>query len=99
MKMVMAVVPRDQASRVLESLIQAGHTATFCESRSGMLRQAQQMFFIAVKAEDLTEVLNLIRDNYRGRVKVESGSLAFGSATEVGSAAIFVWDLESFETY
>lgn len=99
MKMVMAVVPRDQVNRVLEALIQAGHTATFCESRSGMLRQAQQMLFIAVKAEDLAAVLNLIRDNYRGGVKVESGSLAVGSATEVGSAVTFVWDLERFETY
>ena len=99
MKMVMAVVPRDQANRVLEALIQAGHTATFCESRSGVLRQAKQMLFIAVKVEDLDEVLTIIRDNCRGRVKVESGTSAFGSATEVGSAAIFVWDLGRFETY
>ena len=39
-KMVMAVVPRDQASRVLECLVDAGYSATYMESRGGMLRQS-----------------------------------------------------------
>ena len=39
MRMVMAVVPRDQASRVMEALIAAGYKATFTDSRGGMLRQ------------------------------------------------------------
>jgi uncharacterized protein YaaQ len=46
MKMVMAIIDREEANRVLEALIAAGYTATFNDSRSGFLRQSKQMLFI-----------------------------------------------------
>ncbi len=107
-KMVMAVVPRDQADSVMESLIAAGYTATFTDSHGGMLRQAQQMLFIAVRERDLERILAIIRDNCRTKVEVESAEERTPSGlirrservtTYVGSAVIFVWDLERFETY
>ncbi len=105
MKMVMAIIPRDQAGAVLECLIKAGHTATFSDSRGGVLRQAQQMLFIAVKKSDLETVLHLIRQSCHAPIQVESSSAPRGlvgvsSATqemEVGGAVIFVWDLDRFE--
>jgi uncharacterized protein YaaQ len=107
--MVMAVVPRDQANQVMEALIAAGYTATFTESRGGMLRQAQQMLFIAVRAKDLDQVLAIIRDHCRTQVELNNaadtapGQLTPGftgpSTTYIGSAVVFVWDLERFETY
>lgn len=106
MKMVMAVVPRDEAGRVLESLVAAGHTATFTDSRGGMLRQAQQMLFIAVEEQDLERVLASIRDNCHSHVVVEPSesrttfSLGAVSVTaELGGAVVFIWDLDRFETY
>jgi uncharacterized protein YaaQ len=110
MKMVMAIVPRDQTNRVMEALIQAGHTATFTESRGGMLRQAQYMLFIAVETKNLDEVLEIIRTNCHTKVKVESGNNAdtqgimpsrrkISTLHKLGGAVIFVWDLERFETY
>jgi len=106
MKMVMAVVPRDQAEDVLAGLISAGYTATFSESRGGVLRQAQKMLFIAVNAEDLEQVLSVIHDNCRTEIAVEPGesedALAMDQQpvlAEVGGAVVFVWDLERFETY
>jgi len=112
--MLMAVVPRDQADQVMEALITAGYTATFTESRGGMLRQAQQMLFIAIRLKDLDQILAIIRDNCRKEVPLngeddealtESSRAEFApgltraQTTYIGNAVVFVWDLERFEMY
>lgn len=106
MKMVMAVVPRDEAECVLEALIAAGFTATFVESRGGMLRQAQYMLFIAVQNKVLEQVLSIIEDSCHSQVYVEPSEPGEPSllsrapvTTEVGGAAVFIWDLDRFQIY
>jgi len=106
MKMVVAVVPRDEAGHVLEALVAAGHTATFSDSRGGMLRQAQQMLFIATEEQDLEQVLTIIHDNCHSQVTVEPSeprtTLSLGSVpvtAELGGAVVFIWDLERYVTY
>ena len=106
MKMVMAVVPRDEAGHVLEALVAAGYTATFSDSRGGMLRQAQQMLFIAVEKQDLEKVLTIIHDNCHSQVAVEPSESAtpfsLGPApvtAELGGAVVFIWDLDRYVTY
>jgi len=106
MKMVMAIVPRDEACHVLEALVTAGYTATFTDSRSGVLRQAQQMLFIAVEKQDMDQVLTIIRDNCHSQVVVDPGEprtpFSLGSVpvtAELGGAVVFIWDLDRFETY
>lgn len=104
-KMVMAVVPRDEAERVLRGLVSAGYTATFSPSRGGVLRQMQQMLFTAVDEANLDEVLTIIRANCREQVEIdieetddEPAEVAPVTA-EFGGAVVFVWDLERFEVY
>jgi len=106
MKMVMAVVPRDEAGRVLEALVAAGHTTTFSDSRGGALRQAQQTLFIAVEKRNLERVLTIIRKSCHSRVTLESAETeamvsptAAAATTEVGGAAVFIWDLDRFEIF
>ena len=109
MKMIMAVVPRDEAAMVLNALIAAGHTATFTESRGGMLRQAQYTLFIAVEDAALVRVLGIISDSCHSDVAVEPrAAMESESVTPVGPAAatarvggavVFVWDLEQFAVY
>ena len=109
MKMIMAVVPRDEAGGVLDALIAAGHTATFTESRGGMLRQAQYTLFIAVEDDALNRMLTLISDNCRSQITVEPSEAGqpqqptltgSGPVTaSVGGAVVFVWDLELFRTF
>ena len=106
MKMVMAVVSRDEAEYVLEALVAAGFAATFTESRGGMLRQAQYMLFIAVQKKDLEQVLSIIRDSCHSQVCVEPSepeglfSLSRAPVTaELGGAAVFIWDLDHFQIY
>jgi uncharacterized protein YaaQ len=105
-KMVMVIVPRDEASRVLEALVSAGYTATFSESRGGALRQAQQTLFIAVDQADLEKVLATIRDSCRTRIEVEPAEArdlySLGPVpviAELGGAVVFIWDLDRIETY
>jgi uncharacterized protein YaaQ len=112
MKMVMAIVDREEAMRVLEALVMAGHTATFSDSRSGFLRTSKQNLFIGVDDERVDDVLSIIRDNCRSHVESrESDADADADAgpvlrvaprrtfAEVGSAVVFVWDIDRFETY
>jgi uncharacterized protein YaaQ len=107
MKMVMAVVPRDETESVLQALVAAGHTATFTESRGGVLRQAKKMLFIAVRSEDLEQILTIIHDSCNPQVYTESGESAKGPVSpepaprtaEMGGTVVFVWDLDHFEIY
>jgi uncharacterized protein YaaQ len=108
--MIMAIVGREESMLVLEALVSAGYTATFDDSRSGVLRQAKQTLFIGVEAARVDDVLSIIRDNCRSRVEAtESSAEEDASAVlrlaprrsfaEVGSAVVFVWDIDRFETY
>ena len=108
MKMVMAVVPRDEAEGVLNALIASGHSATFTESRGGMLRQAQYTLFIGVDGQALPQVLDIIRESCHSQVRVEGGEeeeratpypRPAAASVRIGGAAVFVWDLEQFNTY
>jgi uncharacterized protein YaaQ len=106
MKMVMAVIPRAQAEGVLHELVQSGHTATFIDSRGGVLRQAQKTLFVAVGEKELDNVLSVISKSCRDKVRVEETDeqrLPFAKeveqAAEVGGAAIWIWDIERFEVF
>jgi len=107
MKMIMAVVPRDNAECVLQALVAAGHTTTFVESRGGVLRQTKKMLFIAVKHEDLDQVLTIIRDSCHCQDQdvpagADGGGLSPAPTSvtaDMGGTPVFVWDLDRFEIY
>ena len=102
MKMLMAVVPRDKAERVVNALVVAGFTATITDGRGGVLRQTQQILFIVVAAEKLEEVLTLIRTNCRVQVRVEENNVPSDHNSvpvNVGGAVVFIWDIGRIETY
>lgn len=103
--MVMAVVAHDQGADVLDALINAGHRATFSESRGGMLRQSQLMIWTAVDTAKLEEVLSIIREHCSAQVRACTEESEGGLTPEgmpvtalLGGAAVFVWPLDSFET-
>ncbi len=100
-KMIMAVISRDEAEKVLDALINNGFTATFAETKGGMLRQSQYTLFSAVKSEAVDQVCELIKRNCLTEVEIDDDSLAqqelaedSGSA-KVGGAIIFIWDINS----
>ena len=106
MKMVMVVVPSNNAEPVLDALINAGHTATYAETRGGMLRQSQKSLFIAVKETQLEEVLEIIKEHCRTKVEMSPQTtedpLMMGSTpvtADLGGAVAFIWDINRIETF
>ncbi len=107
MKMMMIVLPRKSGETFLAALINAGFTATYSETRGGMLRQSQLTLFIAVNKDDVENVIRIIRESCTVCVRVHHG---FGitqvaqtdeelSSSQVGTsgAVVFIWSLDSFE--
>jgi len=106
MKMVMVVVPANTAEAVIDALVIAGHTATYAETRGGMLRQSQFSLFIVVKKEQLDEVLEIIKHNCLTRVEMksfeagEAKSIGDSQVTaELGGAVAFIWDIDNIVTF
>jgi uncharacterized protein YaaQ len=104
MKMIMVIVARDEAERVLQGLVAADHTATYVETRGGMLRQAQITLFVAVEAQHLEAVLSIVEQACCSEPVVETAAadLAFGpmpAKPRLGGAVVFVWNIERSETY
>ena len=106
MKMVMAVVPANTAERVLDALVNQGHTATYAETHGGMLRQSQYSLFIAVKQEQLSEVLGIIKENCRTRVEMSTRSSGDEESVgkspvtaDLGGAIAFIWDIDQIENF
>ena len=106
-KMVMTIIEREESDAVLEALIAAGYTPTIMgESRGGVLRQARPTLFIGIADEQLEDVLSIIRENCRSHVALESTEAdaairrrSTRTFAEVGSAVVFVWDINRFELY
>lgn len=106
MKMVMAVVPTNTAERVLDALVNAGHTATYAETHGGMLQQSQYSLFIAVRKEELTTVLDIIKENCHTSVQMSTrtkGEIDIDSRSsvtaELGGAVAFIWDINQILTF
>lgn len=106
MKMVMAVVPYDEAEFVLNALVIAGFGTTFAETHGGMLRQTQVSIFTAVKDDQLDEVFCVIRDNCqvdildtRGQVATPGGESVKQGSSKVGGAVVFCWDIDRMEIF
>lgn len=104
-KMIMAVIPRDEAEMVLDALINGGHTATFMETKGGMLRQSQYTLFTAVKDEDVESVCEIIEMNCKVDVELDEEELAKqelleeSNISKLGGAIVFIWDLSRIENY
>jgi uncharacterized protein YaaQ len=106
MKMLMVVVPTNTAERVLDALVNQGYTATYADTHGGVLQQSQLSLFIAVKAEQLDEVLKIIEDHCRTRVEMsikpsgEEKDIKKPLVTaELGGAIAFVWDINQIITF
>jgi uncharacterized protein YaaQ len=105
-KMVMVVIPRDEAEMVLDALISSGYTATFMETKGGMLRQSQYTLFIAVKNADLKKVCEIIKENCTVQISNMNGNLEREEmltdeslSGDIGGAIIFIWNLNKVEIY
>jgi uncharacterized protein YaaQ len=90
----------------LDALISAGYTATFMETKGGMLRQSQYTLFIAVKNADLKKVCEIIKDNCTVQISNMNGDLEREEmltdetlSGKIGGAILFIWNLHKVEIY
>lgn len=107
MKMIMAIVPKKYGDEVLSALINAGFTATYSETRGGMLRQSQLTLFIAVRSSDVQTALNLITDScseietihhgYGLEAYTEPHMTNEGAPLGKSAAVVFIWNLDKFQ--
>lgn len=88
----------------MDNLIQAGFTATFMESRGGVMRQSQLTLYIAVSSENINAVTDIIRSHCHSQIRINSPKQARQDSNseadvmaDVGGAVIFMWDLDSVE--
>ncbi len=106
MKMMMVVVPSNNADQVLDGLVNEGHTATYAETHGGMLQQSQYSLFIAVEDKELEKVLDIIKTTCRTRIEMssqapqdQSSNIRVPVTADLGGAIVFIWDIDRIETY
>ena len=96
MKMVMTIVPKKFAEETLNAIIEAGFTATFFETRGGMLRQSQTTIFSAVKDEDLVKFLRAITPDIDSDNTLHAGFGIEKQMITYNGTVVFIWSLEDF---
>lgn len=107
MKMIMAVISKKSGDKVLEALVSAGYMATFNETRGGMLRQSQLTIYLGLEDEDVAPALRIIKENCKLRTSLhkaghpgeDSQPTPELGTFQLGSAVVFIWELEKIEKY
>lgn len=105
MKLLLAIVNRDDANYVSNALSKSGYIATKIASTGGFLMNGNTTFMIGVQDEDVEKVLDIISHFSKKRVvQVPNDSIynpAFTfdtpSRVTVGGATVFVLNVERFE--
>jgi uncharacterized protein YaaQ len=105
----MAIVNHDDAGRLVDALTGAGYRATTISTTGGFLRQGNATVFIGTMAENVPQVLELVRENCHTRQQLvnplppvmEPGEMYVPSPVDVqvGGATVFVLDIEQFERF
>ena len=104
-KMVMAIIPREEAEFVMSALIDAGYTSTVLDTKGGVFRQSQSTMFISVLDENLEKVFKIIETNCKVEMGFEPENSnrenieSYANANKLGGAIVFVWKLDQIITF
>jgi uncharacterized protein YaaQ len=104
MKMILAVVQADDANKVTQALIEAGHRVTRIATQGAWLRRENATLLLGVQDERVEDVLSILRQVARRRTSYISTPREVPGAlnaqvidVEVGGATVFVLNVEHFE--
>ena len=105
MKLVFAVVNKDDSAVVAKALTQEGFFATKLASTGGFLSAGNTTFLICVEKEKVDAVVRIIEDKSHKRKQFVPTATSYGVGSytsfpveiSVGGATIFVTDVERFE--
>lgn len=99
----MAIVNKDDAEKLLESLIKRGFKATLISSTGGFLRDGNSTFLIGADEEEVGKILEIVQECCRPRkeiVKIWPPTPEMASfftppmEVEVGGATVFILNIE-----
>ncbi|MEW5866005.1 MAG: cyclic-di-AMP receptor [Bacillota bacterium] len=107
MKLVIAVVQDQDASPLMDMLVDRGFRATKLATTGGFLRQGNTTLLIGTEDEDVEDVVEIIKSVCRWRTQLIPPMSVVGRSVEsyvgqpvevpVGGATIFVLDVTRFE--
>jgi uncharacterized protein YaaQ len=109
MKLVMSIVHNDDASRLVDALTGADYRATTISTTGGFLRQGNATILVGIEDDQISHVLELIKENCQTRRQfinplppvAEPGEMYLPTPVEVqvGGATVFVLDVVQFEQF
>ncbi len=105
MKLIIAIVNRDDSAELIHKLSKAGFMSTRLSTTGGFLRAGNVTLLIGVEEEKVDEVIALIGEYSSSRKQmtvpapaggVEGRLIAMPVEITVGGATVFVIDVEKF---
>ena len=106
MKLMVAIVHRDDANSVSDALAAAGFELTRLKTVGGFLGRSNETLLLGMDDTRVDEAVDLLRRHGRGRVEELATPLAAEAVgvfvpvpveVEVGGATVFVVDVDRFE--
>jgi uncharacterized protein YaaQ len=101
MKMVMAIVQAEDVTKISTALVEAGHRVTRIATTGGLLRRDNATLLLGVEDEKVSEVLDVFQrmGEHRESDTAATNASARQSKVSIGSATVFILDVERFEQY
>lgn len=106
MKLIIAIVNRDDASSVADALLNNGFYSTKLSTTGGFLKTGNTTFLVGVEETKVDAALKCIKDNSQKRQQLMPDLSVYPvelmpTAIEVtvGGATVFVLDVDRFEKY
>jgi uncharacterized protein YaaQ len=105
-KLLVVITADDEADTLIGKLVERGYPATKVSSTGGFLRRGSATIFSGVEAEDVDNVMLIIREYCQARTEfVPAQALPFPDSiypaepvqVRVGGAIVFVLPVERFE--
>ena len=106
MKLIFAIVSKDDKSAVSRHLVKAGFRVTKLSSQGGFLQAGNVTFLIGTEDKQVDECIRIIEMHSKTRKEIVAGDMMSGGIgvwdaapleVTVGGATIFVVDAERFE--
>lgn len=104
MKLLFAIINRDDTNAVVRNLSQNGFSSTKLPTSGGFLMSGNITLMVGVADEKVQDVIDIIKEHSHSRTQMIPGSdLSFDFdvsqplEVKIGGATIFVVDVERFE--
>ena len=105
MKLILAIINRDDAGAVTQALTKSGFSSTKLATTGGFLLSSNMTLLVGVDEEKVQNVIDIIRQECHSRKQMipTSNEMGYGYYPSmpvevvVGGATVFVTEVEKFE--